>query len=262
MTEPEFHRGLVALTWESIEGGPEIDYFGRIIAERGGTALDAGCGSGRLLRPWLARGLAVEGVEPSADMLAICRRKAEAGGLRPILYQQPLHELEIGRTYRSMVVCGAFGIGTSRQQDREGLRRLFGHLEPGGLLMVDVELPWASPRLWERWVPRRRRHRSGWGNPEETILDDGSRLMSYDGPVEIDPIEQLMTARPKFELWRGDRLIQADEPTLRFRWYFPHELALLLETVGFEVGGMTGDYTDEPLTATHRFVVLFALRPA
>lgn len=33
-------------------GGPEIEYFGRFV-ERGQPALDAGCGTGRLLLPWL-----------------------------------------------------------------------------------------------------------------------------------------------------------------------------------------------------------------
>ena len=47
----------------------------------GGLALDVACGAGRLLRRYLQAGLAVEGVDSSADMLAVCRQKAAADGL-------------------------------------------------------------------------------------------------------------------------------------------------------------------------------------
>jgi SAM-dependent methyltransferase len=41
----------------------------------GGVALEIGCGTGRLLVPFLREGLAVEGLDASEEMLAICRAK-------------------------------------------------------------------------------------------------------------------------------------------------------------------------------------------
>ena len=47
-----WHHGLVADWWAEFNlDGPEIDYFGRFVAD-GQPALDAGCGAGRLLVPW------------------------------------------------------------------------------------------------------------------------------------------------------------------------------------------------------------------
>ena len=44
-----WHHGLVADWWAEFNiGGPEVDYFGAFVAA-GQPALDAGCGSGRLL---------------------------------------------------------------------------------------------------------------------------------------------------------------------------------------------------------------------
>ena len=68
-----WHHGLVADWWSEFNmDGPEIDYFGRFV-ETGQPALDAGCGTGRLLMPWLRAGYDVDGCDVSADMVARCR---------------------------------------------------------------------------------------------------------------------------------------------------------------------------------------------
>ncbi len=71
-----WHYGLVAKWWaEFNEGGDEIGYFQSFV-ERGQPALDVGCGTGRLLLPFLRAGLDVDGCDVSADMVALCRERA------------------------------------------------------------------------------------------------------------------------------------------------------------------------------------------
>ena len=49
-----WHYGLVARYWaEHRIDGPEIPFFQQQIARNGQPALDAGCGTGRLLIPFL-----------------------------------------------------------------------------------------------------------------------------------------------------------------------------------------------------------------
>ena len=52
-----------------------------------GPALEIGCGTGRLTIPYLEAGLDVEGLDSSGQMLEICRTKAAARGLLPVLHQ-------------------------------------------------------------------------------------------------------------------------------------------------------------------------------
>src|SRR5206468_5467117 len=109
-----WHYGLVAKWWaEFNEEGPEIDYFKEYV-ERGQPALDVACGTGRLLIPYLRAGLDVDGCDVSADMLALCRDKAVREGLVPRLYQQAMHELDLPRVYKTILVCGSFGLGGNR----------------------------------------------------------------------------------------------------------------------------------------------------
>ena len=104
-----WHYGLVSRWWAEFNTeGPEIEYFQRFV-ERGQPALDVACGTGRLLIPWLKAGLDVEGVDISDDMLALCRERGEREGLSPTLYAQSMHELDLPRRYRTIVVCGVSG---------------------------------------------------------------------------------------------------------------------------------------------------------
>src|SRR3954470_22462100 len=153
---PTWHHGLVADWWAMFNTeGPEIAYFGEYVAA-GQPALDAGCGAGRLLVPWLLRGYDVDGCDVSADMVARCRDRGAREGVEPVLFVQPLHDLDPPRRYRTIVACGVLGLGSTRPQDEEALRRLHGALEPGGTLVLDHETPYANARRWPLW-PREAR---------------------------------------------------------------------------------------------------------
>ena len=139
-----WHYGVIARWWAEFNtDGPEIGVLPAV--RRGGPAR-----ARRRLRhraallPYLRDGLDVDGCDVSPDMLRHCREAAEREGLSPNLYAQAIHELDLPRRYRTIYVCGGFGLGSTREQDVEGLRRLHDHLEPGGLLVLDNEVPYAD----------------------------------------------------------------------------------------------------------------------
>ena len=136
-----WHYGLVARWWaEFNEGGSDVAFFQNVIERCGEPALDAGCGTGRLLLPFLRSGLDVDGSDVSPDMIAWCAAKAEADALSVNLYTQAMHELDLPRRYRTVVLCGVFGLGGDRSTDLEGLRRIHSQLESGGTLVMDHHL--------------------------------------------------------------------------------------------------------------------------
>ena len=158
-TVQTWHYGLVARHWaENNTTGPEIAYFQRQIEHYGQPALDAGCGTGRLLIPFLRAGLDVDGCDVSGDMLTYCQLTAEREGLSPRLYQQALHNLDLPRQYRTIVACGVFGIGVSREQDFMTLQRFHHHLLLGGMLMFETDLPYENAEVWSLWRKEARLH--------------------------------------------------------------------------------------------------------
>ena len=115
-----WHYGVVARYWAEFNvSGPEIAYFQKFIERYGQPVLDAACGTGRLLLPYLLAGLDVDGCDISPDMLALCSERAEREGLAPKLYAQPIHDLSLPRKYNTIVFCGALGLGGSARSRRD-----------------------------------------------------------------------------------------------------------------------------------------------
>ena len=257
-----WHHGLVAEWWALFNTtGDEIAYFQRFV-EAGQPALDAGCGAGRLLVPWLEAGLDVDGCDASADMIERCRERARSAGLEPTLFVQPLHELDPPRRYRTIVACGVFGLGSTREQDEEALRRMHAALEPEGTLVLDIEVPWANAPLWRRWA-REERERlpmpwRDWG--ERRQAPDGSVRALRTRTLSVDPLDQSAVLEIEAAKWFDNRLVAQEQHELTMRLYFPTELRLLLERAGFVDVESRGGYDGAPPSADHDFLVFSAHR--
>lgn len=263
MSAPQtWHHGLVADWWAEFNtDGPEIEYY-RPYVEAGQPALDAGCGAGRLLLPWLRAGLDVDGCDVSADMVDRCRKRAQREGLAPTLFVQPLHELDPPRAYRTIVACGVLGIGTTRAQDEEGLRRLHAALEPGGTLLLDNEVPYANAGRWPLWTAEGRASLpEPWPSGGMTrTTADGSEYELRTRATAFDPLDQVMTLELRAEKRVGGERVVQEEHVITLRAYFRDELLLLLERAGFSELDVRGDYTDEAPAAGHEFLVYRARR--
>ena len=102
---PWDNRGLAAECydlWFGEEPFWDQTFFHDRIRHNGGVALEIACGTGRLLVPFLRDGLAVEGVDASEEMLALCRTKAAHVGVTPTLYQQLMQDLDVASRYRTV----------------------------------------------------------------------------------------------------------------------------------------------------------------
>jgi ubiquinone/menaquinone biosynthesis C-methylase UbiE len=261
-----WHHGLVARWWDEFtEAEPdELAYFRAAIKRFGEPVLDAGCGSGRILVPLLADGIDIDGSDISADMIAQAEARATKAGYTPRLVVHPMHELELDRTYRTIYMCGAFGIGSTRAQDREALRRAYRHLEPGGaLLIANHELPYAtSDAKWAQWIPGAREglKREWQTEGERRSTSDGDEIEWLSRPSELDPLEQRATLHVRIRLWHGGEVAKEEAYTLKENLYFAQEILLLLDEAGFHDVAVEGGYTGRPATADDGMVAFTALR--
>ena len=265
-TEPQtWHYGLIADYWAEFNDdfrAFEIPYFQRYVERGGGPALDVACGTGRVLIPLLRAGLDVDGCDVSADMVARCRAKAGRAGLAPTLWVQPMHELDPPRSYRTIYVCGAFGLGSTREQDTEALRRFRDCLEPGGTLLIDTEMPYADAHEWLYWLKEKRTElpKPPVEPSERKRASDGSEYALSARLVNLDPLEQLLTYEMRAQRWRDGGLEAAETRPLTTRLYFKHELVLMLEAAGFADVEVQGDHNDAPPTRDDDFIVVIAKR--
>jgi SAM-dependent methyltransferase len=260
-----WHYGIVARHWAEFHvGGPEIPYYRKFIESSGPPALDVACGTGRLLLPYLRAGLDVDGCDISADMLALCQEKAQKEGFSPGLFAQPSHDLDLPRRYRTILMCGSFGIGNSRQQDLQALERFHRHLEPGGTLLVDHAMPYGASFSWqwEHWLKENRANLDPdwWPEGEFEHAADGSDYRLRARIADLDSLGQVLTMQMRAELWRDGQLVEEELHTLTQNIYFKNELVMMLEKAGFEVVAVQGDYTETEATRDHETLVFIARR--
>ena len=247
-----WHYGLVARWWAEFNTAEpeELAFYQGIIESNGQPALDLACGTGRLLRPLLRAGLDVDGCDISPDMLALCREKAAQEGLEPGLYQQAMHALDIPRAYRTIFICDSFGIGATREQDLEALRRCYRQLAPGGVLVFNYYPPYGDSDEWNWWLPGQRPDLpEAW--PESDLRKraaDGDEIELSSRMFAFDPLRQNNARQIRARLWRDDELIQEEEGTLDGNLYFSQELRLMLRIAGFSDVDEREAYTNQPAT--------------
>jgi len=263
MKQPQiWHHGLVARYWAEFEtdGGPEAACYQRLIETSGQPALDLGCGTGRLLLPYLRAGLDVDGCDYSKDMLAQCQERAEKEGLSPRLYAQAMHELDLPRRYRTIFARGVIGLGGEQRLTKQAMQRCYEHLRSGGTFAFDYMVRWNDPPAWKSRLPENRRSLpQAWpSSTERELLTDGSELEIAVRTVATDPLENVSTRQIRARLWRKGELIEEEIHTQKLDDYSKNELVLMLELAGFRDVQIFGDFGDEPAMADHRDLVFLA----
>ena len=263
MTQPQiWHYGLVARAWSELwtEGGKEASYFTRLIETSGQPALDLGCGTGRLLLPFLQAGLDVDGCDYSKDMLAQCQVRANAKGFSPQLYEEAMHQLDLPRRYKTIVACGVVGLGGDRKLTMKAMQRCYDHLRAGGTFAFDYSPRWNDPPAWLSRLPEQRRALpQEWPEyTEREPLADGSELELATRTIAMDPLEEVATRQIRARLWQNGKLLQEEIQTQMVEDYSKNELVLMIEHAGFSEIHIRGGYTDEPATADHNVLVFLA----
>ena len=256
-TATTWHHGLIARWWANFNlDGPEIEFFRSYVAA-GQPALDVGCGSGRLLVPWVADGLDVDGVDASADMIEACRVAARNAGCEPVLYVQPTHRLDLPRRYRTIISCGAFGLGGSRADDIEGLRRLRAYLLPGGVLALDYEVHEFDDDRWRRWQTRPA-DESPPPSQARRLAPDGFHYALRHRITAVDMAERSVTRELQAWQWQGDELVAHETHALVANVYSSNEIVSLLASVGFTDVRVLGSYHGGAPTELDGFHVFVA----
>lgn len=202
---------------------PDDEAMERIVAGAGGTALELGCGTGRPMLRWVAAGHDVEGIDASADMLAVLRRNAAARGLDPVVHHGDIAPLDLGRTYAAIVCpAGTFTLLADDDRIAAALASYLDHLEPGGRLALTLSRLPPTGEESLRWRIRR-----------TGTLADGTTVVAHEALLkEEGHRHQLVYSR--LETFDPDgRLLDTHLRRIRLRSWEQPEIRALLERTGF-----------------------------
>lgn len=230
-------------TGYSIDG--DMEYYESRLKNVKGKVLEAGVGSGRVLLPFLATGMVIEGIDNSEEMLAACRDKAKALHVTPTLYNADLSDFSLGKTYEAVIVpSGTFCL----IEDAKGaLQSFYNHLTAGGKVVIDLLLPidFVQGEITTDYF--------------EMTPTTGISLESKS--VEIDWVAQRTITYLKYEQWQDGVLQEAELQKFTLYWYGVREFMYMLEEVGFTDITVSTDYTfGKQPTATSSLLTFEAIK--
>jgi SAM-dependent methyltransferase len=220
--------------WEHDQYLVDVDVHIGFARRFGGPVLELACGTGRLLSPLASAGFAVTGVDSSAPMLERARARLAQRGLDATLLQQPLERLQLDGTFRTIILgLDSFGLLLRRDDQLGALRAARSHATHDARLVLDV----ANGNL------------RGANEPPEELVHD----LTQPDPETGRPITKFVLRRPRPEKQLDDLMLFYDEQDergylrrsmveLKIRWFTRFELELLLQTAGWQVEEMYGDY--------------------
>src|SRR4051812_38545598 len=165
-SEPaDFYTGLVSDLYRPLRSSdPDPEVWARLCEAIGPPALELGCGDGDPLLDLRARGLDVEGLDSSPDMIERCRAAAAARGIDVVLHRQPMQTMALNRKYRAIFLAGpSFNLLPDDDTTRAALARIREHLAPDGTALIPLFIPPAVPA-------------SELGRARETVAADGTVL--------------------------------------------------------------------------------------
>jgi ubiquinone/menaquinone biosynthesis C-methylase UbiE len=244
------YRGLVAQAWDLLRGDtsewPDRPFYRALIEQRGGPALDVGCGTGRLTLDYLAAALDVDGVDNSPEMLAICRAKAATLGLdvEGRLFEQEMASLALPRRYATILVpSSSFQLLTDPAAASAALARFHDHLEPNGLLVMSI-----MSKLWRGGDTPPQMQWTDWRKVgERRRAEDGATVRRWMR-TRYDHAGQLEHEENRYEVLRDDIVTQTEfharSPCVR--WYSQAQAIACYEYAGFTGVSVTSGFTFEP----------------
>jgi SAM-dependent methyltransferase len=225
----DYFAGRVA---ERYDGDGETDRHGAVapvvdflepFAARG--ALELGIGTGRIALPLAARGVRVEGIDRSPDMVAQLRKKPGGTDI-PVAMGDFATTSVDGRFSLVYLVFNTIMNLTSQDAQVACFQNAAAHLEPGGRFVIEVGVP-DLQRLPRGEVYRPFDLQPGHvGIDEYDVLNQG--LVSHHYSIDGGRVETV---------------------AMPFRYVWPAELDLMARLAGMRLAERWAGWRREPFTA-------------
>ncbi|MGW4820516.1 class I SAM-dependent methyltransferase [Streptomyces sp. NPDC004227] len=227
MDPADFYSGIVAELYrplKSVSQDPEP--YAAFIRQVGVPALELGCGDGDPLLELRRRGLEVEGVDSSADMLERLRRRADEQGLPATVFHQRMEALNLPRRYRAIFLAGpTFTLLPDDTTALAALRGIRAHLADDGLALVPLFTPVPTPA-------------EQIGRVRTAAAPDGAELRVSVVAEQRDETARTQTTLLRYERHHGSDSSVVERPWV-LHWYSRDEFEELVTTADLTVTTVT-----------------------
>ena len=225
----KFYTGLVAELYSSLRSAdPDPEPYARFVGRTGEPALELGCGDGDPLLELRRRGLAVEGLDSSPDMLQRCRARANARRIDVVLHESPIETMDLGRRFRSIYLAGpTFNLIPDDETARRAFEQIRLHLEPTGAALIPLFVP--DPVMPDQL-----------GRFSEHTTEAGTLYRCTTVSVHRDETERLQRVVLRYERISGDETSALDREWV-LHWYSKAGFRALVAAAGLHVRAVLGN---------------------
>jgi len=202
---------------------PAVSFLADLAGD--GAALELGIGTGRIALPLSQRGVRVHGIELSPAMVAQLQAKSGAEVIGVTIGD--FSATRVAGTFRlAYLVYNTIENLTTQDEQVDCFRNVARHLEPGGVFVIEVEVPQLQ-RL----------------PPGETV-----RAFTVNPPhLGFDEIDVATQHGVSHHYWIVDG--QGGVFSMPYRFVWPSELDLMARIAGMSLRDRWGDWNQEPFSA-------------
>ncbi|WP_371573186.1 class I SAM-dependent methyltransferase [Streptomyces sp. NBC_01314] len=247
MNPADFYTGIVAELYGPLKSySQDPEPYADFIQEAGMPALELGCGDGDPLLELRRRGLDVDGVDSSADMLERLRCRADEQDIRATVFHQRMEALNLPRRYRAIFLAGP--TFTLLPDDATALAALHGiqaHLAEGGTALVPLFTPAPTPA-------------EQIGQVRTATAADGAELRVSVVAEQRDETARTQTTLLRYERHHGSDNTIVERPWI-MHWYPRDHFEKLVTTAGLTVTAVT-DSDGKPASADVTDLLHFRLQ--
>jgi ubiquinone/menaquinone biosynthesis C-methylase UbiE len=250
--------GAYAHFYDLDMGGVDEDLFmiRQFAARSGSPILELACGTGRVLLSLAREGYDVTGVDISPAMLELAGQKVAVAGLgaQVGLIAQDMRYLDLGKRFNMVLIAlSSFSHLLTMDEQLSTLERVYEHLNPGGLLLLDL----FNPDL-QRLLDFR-----GQVILDKVMTDpaSGRRVLKLRTET-VDLAQQVIDVTYIVDEVNEQGHVQRALFSFSMRYLFRHELELLLRYAGFQVEAIYGSYALDQFGEDSENMVAVARRPS
>jgi SAM-dependent methyltransferase len=237
---------------------PDIDFFVEAAQASGGSVLEVGCGTGRILIPTARAGVDIVGLDLSPHMLRVCQKRLlnepEAVQSRIRLIQADMRNFDLAQTFKLVTLpFRPFQHLTTVEDQLSCLESIRQHLVEGGRLILDLFNPSLEALVRDNLGQE-------FGDEPEFKSPDGRRVVRRHKIVSRDYANQINQIELVYYVThydgREERLVHA----FAMRYLYRFEAEHLLARCGFEVEEVYADYDKSPYGTKYPGELIFVAK--
>lgn len=223
MMSNEYYGELCTQIYEkskTMADGKELEFFLSFVQDKKMKVLEPMCGNGRMLIPFMEKGIDIEGFDISEEMLRVCKLKGRKLNLKPKVFYGKIEEFKGDKTYDLiMIPFGSFSL-LSDEFVKDSLINMKTILKEGGKFLLTVMTNTGTVEDIPDWMETNRSYL------------DNNEIIEYK-KVNYDQASRMLNINLNYQLVKDGRIVKSEIMDFPIRLYEPGEFKTILKTIGF-----------------------------